>query len=55
MREHEMSKRIMNYNPEGKRGDERHKSRWTDAVDNYMRRAGVINCEWKLKIELDTG
>jgi hypothetical protein len=34
----EMSKRIMNYNPEGKRRTGRPKARWTDAVDNDMRR-----------------
>jgi hypothetical protein len=29
-----MSKRIMNYNPEGKIGEGRHKARWTDELEN---------------------
>jgi hypothetical protein len=43
MSDSDLSKQIMKYNPEGKRRAGRPKARWTDAVDNDMRKAGVRN------------
>ena len=39
----EISKIITNYNPKGKRGASGPKVRWTNVVNNYMRKAGVRN------------
>jgi hypothetical protein len=43
----EMSKQIMNYNPEGERRGGRPKARWIGALDNDMRKAGVGN--WRME------
>jgi hypothetical protein len=43
----EISKIITNYNPEGKRGASRHKVRWTNVVNNDMRKVGVRN--WRIE------
>jgi hypothetical protein len=43
MSDSEMSKRIMNYNPEGDRRAGKQKARLIDAVQNDMRKAGVRN------------
>jgi hypothetical protein len=45
----EMSKRIMNYNPEEKSRAGKPKERWIDGVDNDMRTAGVRNLRMKAK------
>jgi hypothetical protein len=42
----EMSKRIMNYNPKGKRRAERSKEIWTDTVDNDTRKSDVT--DWRI-------
>jgi hypothetical protein len=39
----EISRRMTNYNLEGKREASRPKVRWTNVVNNDMRKAGVRN------------
>jgi hypothetical protein len=47
MSDSEISKQIMNYNPEGKRRAGRPNARWIDAVESDMRTASVRN--WRME------